>query len=307
MMTASVLDLSFLRTFVIGVELGSFARASVKVARSAAAVSTQMKRLEETVGAPLFRREGRLLVLTPSGEALYAKAKELLQLHDETIAFVKGSDIRGAVRLGLQEDFGELIVPQLLAQFESAYPQVELSVRVARNRDLEGLVRTAKLDAALVWGDVPSDLHGRRLARLRMRLIGNSTDRQRISDASGAIRLVLFDPPCVFREAVVTAIERKGLDWKCAYTSTSLGGLYSAVRAGLGMTVRTSLGLPSGLQVVAGRQAGLPALPEVSLSVIVGRQEQSPQVSRLIDDLSAALHSVANGETAVVTHRTTRR
>ncbi len=306
MMTTPVLDLAFLRTFVLGVELGNFALASIKVARSAAAVSTQMKRLEETVGVPLFRREGRLLVLTPAGESLYAKAKELLQLHDETIAFVKGSDIHGVVRLGLQEDFGELMVPQLLAQFESAYPQVELSVRVARNRDLETLVRAAKLDAALVWGDVPADLHGHRLARLKMRWIGNSADR-RISDANGAVRLALFDSPCVFRDAAVTAIERKGLHWKSAYTSASLGGLYSAVRAGLGMTVRTSLALPTGLHVVAGRQSGLPALPQVSLSVIVGRPEQSPQVSRLIAELSAALHSSAQGEPAMRPRHKTKR
>lgn len=289
-----ILDLTFLRTFVIGVELGNFARASQQVARSAAAVSTQMKRLEETLGVALFRREGRALALTPAGHALYAKAKELLQLQDETISLVRGSDVRGSVRIGLQEDFGELIVPQLLSRFESAYPKVQLTVRVARNKELESLVRSSKLDAALIWGEVPDDLYGKQLARLKMSWIGNAANPRRgVPGDDGAIRLALFDSPCVFRQAALSAFERSRLPWKSVYTSTSLGGLYSAVRAGLGLTVRTSLSLPDGLCTLPARRGVLPVLPSISLSVIVGRADQSPQLTRLITDLSTAIRDAA--------------
>lgn len=291
-MSNPVLDLGFLRTFVIGVELGNFARASEKVARSAAAVSTQMRRLEEVLGVPLFRREGRGLMLTPAGHALYAHAKELLKLNDEAIASVRGTEVRGAVRLGLQEDFGELIVPQLLAQFESAYPQVDLSVRVARNRELEALVRSAKLDAALVWGEVPADLFGQRIARVKMSWIGNDAEHRQRKAGAEHVRLALFDAPCMFREAALAALEKTGIAWKCGYTSASLGGLHSAVRAGLGLTVRTSLGLPIGLRTLQPKKHGLPALPSVALSLIIGRPEPSPQLARLTTELSAALDSV---------------
>ena len=63
-------DIAFLRSYVAGIELGSFARAADKVGRSTSAVSAQLKKLEEQAGMPLFRKDGRGLALTPAGEVL---------------------------------------------------------------------------------------------------------------------------------------------------------------------------------------------------------------------------------------------
>jgi biotin operon repressor len=63
---------AFLRSYVAGIELGSFARAADKVGRSTSAVSAQLKKLEEQAGVPLFRKDGRGLALTQAGEVLLA-------------------------------------------------------------------------------------------------------------------------------------------------------------------------------------------------------------------------------------------
>ena len=60
-------DIAFLRSYVAGVDLGSYARAADKVGRSTSAVSAQLKKLEEQAGLPLFRKDGRGLALTDGG------------------------------------------------------------------------------------------------------------------------------------------------------------------------------------------------------------------------------------------------
>lgn len=64
------LDIDVLRSFVTGFTLGSFAKAADKLGRSPAAVSLQMRKLEAQVGHTLFRKNGRGMVLTESGETM---------------------------------------------------------------------------------------------------------------------------------------------------------------------------------------------------------------------------------------------
>jgi DNA-binding transcriptional LysR family regulator len=68
-------DIASLRTFVIGMDLGSFAKAAGRVGRSTSAVSAQIKKLEEQAGAPLFRKSGRKLALTEAGDNMLAFAR----------------------------------------------------------------------------------------------------------------------------------------------------------------------------------------------------------------------------------------
>ena len=74
----SELNIDLLRTFVAVVESGSFTKASRTVFRSQAAVSMQVKRLEESIGQPLFVRDTRNLELGQTGMALLPYARRLL-------------------------------------------------------------------------------------------------------------------------------------------------------------------------------------------------------------------------------------
>ena len=79
-------DLDALRSFVVGIELGGFAKAADRLGRSTSAVSAQLKKLEIQVGAPILRKAGRGLVLTPTGETVLAYARRLIELNDEAVA-----------------------------------------------------------------------------------------------------------------------------------------------------------------------------------------------------------------------------
>lgn len=114
-------DLDVLRTFVTGVEFNSFAKAADRLGRSTSAVSAQLKKLEEQIGTPVLAKSGRGLVLTPIGESLLSHARRLLELNDSIFHSVHQSQTAGTLRLGLQEDFGEHFLSDILRRFVQTY------------------------------------------------------------------------------------------------------------------------------------------------------------------------------------------
>src|SRR5262245_20852025 len=73
------LDLNLLRVFVVVAAAGSVTRAAAQLYLTQPAISAALRRLQSSVGAPLFARSGRGLHLTARGQRLYASARPLLQ------------------------------------------------------------------------------------------------------------------------------------------------------------------------------------------------------------------------------------
>ena len=99
---------------------------------------------------------------------------------------------------------------------------------------------------------------------------------------SEPLPLAMLEAPCLMRDAAIAALNRARIPWRVAFTSPSLAGIWAAVGAGLGVTVRTAIGVPPTLQVLA----GLPGLPHIGLDVHRADAAPSPPVSRLEDLLA---------------------
>ncbi len=280
-MTRVLYDLDVLRTFCTGVELGSFARAADRLGRSTSAVSAQLKKLESQCGTPLLRKSGRGLVLTEAGETLRGYALRLLELNDRAVAAVRGSELRGLVRLGLQEDLGESVLPHVLGQFARAHPHVRIEASVARSDELRERMALGQFDLALLWdvGMNHTCVHGEHIMRLPLQWIGPaSLDAAEAGWARGlnggaqgdeALPLAMLEAPCPLRDIVTAALDKKGLAWRHAFNSASLTAVWAATAAGLGLSVRTPFGLPAHVRPLDAQALGLPALP--SMDLILGR------------------------------------
>ena len=127
-------DLDVLRTFVTGVELGSFAKAADRLGRSTSAASLHLRRLEDQAGRPLLRKQGRGLVPTDMGEMLLGYARRLLALNDEAMEAIREEAVVGAVRLGLPQDFAEGVLPPILARFTAAHRLTTMEASGQRRR-----------------------------------------------------------------------------------------------------------------------------------------------------------------------------
>ncbi|WP_062536133.1 LysR substrate-binding domain-containing protein [Mizugakiibacter sediminis] len=288
-------DLDVLRSFALGIELGSFAKAAERLGRSTSAVSAQLRKLEDQAGAPLLRKAGRGLALTDAGETLLGYARRLLDLNDEAAAAVRGVELEGWVRLGLQEDFGEGLLPEVLGRFARAHPRVRVEVRIARNAELLERVAAGRLDLALAWDAGAVGAHAERVGEVPMRWIGAAGAPPAGGRDGEPLPLVVLEAPCLLRSAAIAALDRAGLPWRIAFTSASLAGTWAAVAAGLGVSVRTPLGLPGSVRALAAGEAGLPALPMLGLGLHRAEAQPPAAVSRLaaliLQSLEGLLHS----------------
>lgn len=283
------LDLDVLRTFVTGVELGSFAKAAERLARSSSAVSSQLKKLEGQAGTTLLRKDGRGLGLTDAGEAMLGYARRLLALNDEAVDAIAGQQLEGWVRLGLQEDFGETLLSGVLGRFARAHPRIRVEARIARNAELLDGVASGRLDLALAWQDGARLPHSETIAELPMCWIGSATERHLVRAPPDPLPLVSLEAPCVMRRAATDALDQAGVPWRIAFVSQSLGGIWAAAAAGLGITVRTEIGLPSSVEIRREVDWGLPALPRLSLALCRSDAEPGPAAARLAAILSEAV------------------
>jgi DNA-binding transcriptional LysR family regulator len=273
-------DLDVMRSFVTGVELGSFAKAADRLARSTSAVSAQLKKLEEQAGTALLRKAGRGMVLTEAGETMLGYARRLLELNDEAAHAVRGVQLEGRVRLGLQEDFGESVLPDVLGRFKRAHPKLRVEVHIARNAVLLDGINGGRLDLALAWETGLRAAHAQHVQTLPMCWIV-SRDEQPVREAGEPLPLVVLEAPCLLRSAAIDALDRAGVPWRIAFTSASLAGTWAAVKAGLGISVRTPFGLPADVRALDARAAKLPALPELGLALYRAEVDAEPAVERL--------------------------
>ncbi|WP_266064098.1 LysR substrate-binding domain-containing protein [Brucella intermedia] len=262
MLTPLNLDIDVLRTFATGSSLGSFAKAADKLGRSPAAVSLQMRKLESQVGQTLFRKNGRGLELTESGEAMLSYARRLLDLNDEAVlAMRRLAGMVGWVRLGLPQDFAETSLPALLGRFSRAYPGIRVAVRVERGSRLVELLNGGELDIALTWGKLTSPYY-RVIGSYDVVWIGSDDF---VRQADDMVSLVAFDPPCSFRARAIESMEGCGLPWQHVFASSGLAGLWAAVTAGLGITARIADIVPRHLRVLDPEGTGLPHLGALEL------------------------------------------
>lgn len=286
------LDTDALRSFMTGIELGSFALAAARLCRSTSAVSAQLRKLEQQCGAPLVTKQGRGLALTPAGELLLSYARRLLALNDEAMQAVKGELLQGEISLGMQEDFGETLMPEVLGRFSRQHPGLRISARVERNHSLTEGVMRGELDLALAWQTDTLPANAIVLKQLALQWISSPTlDHFSYLSGKAPLPLVVFDAPCIMRSRAIAALDKAKIPWRIAFTSRSLGGIRAAVSAGLGVTVRTPLGMPAPLTVLPA--SVLPSPGSLGVMLLTAENRASPALAQLSDVVKTTVQNSA--------------
>ncbi|PWC36006.1 LysR substrate-binding domain-containing protein [Azospirillum sp. TSO35-2] len=290
------LDMDVLRALVIAMEHGGFARAAERLGRTQSAISLQMKKLEEQVGQPLFRKAGRTVALTDAGDLLLGYARRIVALNDEALSAARGRAMDGTVRVGFPQDLAERWLPAVLGSFHRAHPRIHVVAQVGRGRELRDRVAQGALDLALAFGEIGLTATASGAATLAHLPVAWVAPEGFRADPDTPLPLALLDAPCMFRQHGIDRLDGGGRSWRITFTSPSLSGLWAAVEAGLGVTVRTPLGLPDTLAIL-GPGCSLPELGAVPLELHRAPSAASPAVDRLCGILTDSLDAMlANGQ-----------
>lgn len=270
------LSLDSLRTLVATQDLGGFGRAAERLLRTPSAISLQMKRLQEEIGVPLFRKQGRKMILTEQGEIALRYARRVLELNDEMVDTLRGSSLAGVVRIGFGQDFTSNVLPLVIARFNALYPLVKLEVTVDLGQVLLQAIDSGELDLVLTLGGAQKKT-AQLLTELPLHWIASPSFRDRPRQP---LPLALFNPPCGCQTPGLDALESVGRSWRVAMTSPSLTGVWAAVSAGLGLTSRAELGLPTDVQII---ELGLPPLGNIPITLHRRRGLRAPNSMRFAE------------------------
>lgn len=168
------LNFRLLEVFIQVVEQHSISAAARRLHLTQPTVSSQIRRLEEIFGSPLLIQEGRKMVPTQAGTALYHAANESfqrMQAVGESISDLQ-SGLAGTIKIALVNT-AQYVLPQVVARFNQHYPNVNVELRVGnRESTLERYVHNR--DDIYVFSHPPTDpqAHSRAFMRNRLVLIG---------------------------------------------------------------------------------------------------------------------------------------
>ena len=178
------LDTALLRTFVTVAETGGMTSAGNLLHLTQAAVSQQIKRLEDGFGCTLFERDRRGMPLTNAGERLFGRAKRLVAMNDEVWADMTTPAFTGEVKLGVPFDLVGTYLPPILKAFANAYPQVEISLVCLSSPQLLEALAEGKVSLVLV--EQPAGRSAGECPRDGAADVGRREGRRRVHEAAVA-------------------------------------------------------------------------------------------------------------------------
>ncbi len=143
-----------LKTFITLVEVNNFTKASEILHISQPSVSLHIKNLEQELQTTLFIRSPKSVQITPTGEILYNRAKQIIaiaeQAKEEILAY--HHEIQGTLIIGASFTIGEYILPPIIASLQKQFPQLELQIIIGNTKEIIQYTKLLQVDIGLIEG-----------------------------------------------------------------------------------------------------------------------------------------------------------
>ncbi|MFC4388031.1 LysR family transcriptional regulator [Gracilibacillus marinus] len=236
-----------LKTFITIAEVKNFTKASEILHISQPSVSLQVKNLEKEFGTELFIRSPKHVQITPTGEILYKRAKQLRSLYEQTKEEIVAyhHKIQGVLVIGASFTIGEFILPSLLKKVQDFYPELELQIIIGNTEEIIEKVRMFQVDIGLIEGQTnDTELQIQPFMEDELVLISSPThmcleecvDIHELHDQQWIIR----EDGSGTNEYVKHFIRTNGLKVKRLMTISSNQGIKESVINGMGISLLSS-------------------------------------------------------------------
>ncbi len=267
--------------FVAAAEHHSFTLAARAMHKTQAAVSMQMRQLEEIADARLFERGARQSMLTGAGEALYAYAKEMISLEDEAWGALRDS-ARARLRVGAPEIYLPLLA-EVLRTFAESRPELCIELVSASTLQLAQRLKDGRLDAAI--GVRGRYLDGELLCRQPMRWVSHSSAAE--IWLRSPLPVALYEPGSTARTHMLDALQRTGVRHLCVHESNSVTGVLAGVHAGTAVGAVPAQAAVGPVRLL-GAFDGLAEIEPLDIIAAAGRDPAPPARRDFLDALATA-------------------
>jgi DNA-binding transcriptional LysR family regulator len=289
------MELQQMRYVVAVAELGNFTRAAERCFVVQSALSHQVARLEQELGARLFHRTSRQVRLTPAGEAFLAEARRCLEAADRARAEVAAAtgEIRGRLSVGMIPTTSAVDVPAALRSFHDAHPSVRVGLSTGSSDALVRRVSDGRLDLAFLGLPVGSEVAGvrdhvfptdRHVAVVAADHRFAAAKRLRLARLAEET-FVDFPAGTPGREQTDRAFADAGLSRDVAFEVTDADVMAALIRQRLGVALLPSSYAVSLADLAIIRVEGGPARSE---HLVWSRLGPSPAAAAFLDQLGVA-------------------
>lgn len=265
-----LLDNDVLKTFVAIAETGSFSLAAETVFRTPSAVSMQIKKLEEQLGAALFLRDARSVRLTASGEVLLPYARRMLALSNEAVSRFRMPELQGVVRLGAPDDIGERFMPGILRRFAEVFPSIMVDLTVDTSGALRRRLQEQRLDLTLVnCAPGTTSIEGEVVMQEQLVWAGAKCGTAHLREP---LPVSIWEDGCCWRADALTRLDRDKRPYRVAYLSAHTMAQRAAVVADLAVAPLPRSYLTDDMTALGSRQ-GLPDLGSFEVRLLFGENK----------------------------------
>ena len=233
-----------LRTFITLAELKNFTKTSEVLHISQPSVSLHIKNLEKEFQTELFIRSPKYVQITPSGNILYNRAKQILSLYEQTKEDILAhhDSIEGELKIGASFTIGEYILPAFLSKLQKDFPKLDLTVIIGNTAEIVRHVREFQVDIGLIEGQTnDKELTIHPFMQDELFIISspaypgfkNNMTLNDLQDHTWITR----EEGSGTREYINHVIRSNGLKVKSLLTISSNQGVKESVRQGLGISL----------------------------------------------------------------------
>lgn len=229
---AATLDIDVLKSVLAIADTGSIKLAAPRIGRTPAAVSMQLKKLEETLGHQLFERARAGMRLTAAGERLIPHARRMVEAERAALDQFRAPELSCEISVGVIDDFAGVRLTEVLAAFARSHPGVTVNVAMGPSVELASMLGRSEIDLAVLtpggavdWLDGDQLVHEEPLVWVGRD--NGSAWRQR------PMPLAIASQGCAWRRQALANLDKAGIAWRVAYTSDYYAAQKAAVAADL--------------------------------------------------------------------------
>ena len=276
------LSIDQLRSFVAIAETGNYSKAAERVFRSQPALSMQIKRLEEQIGAQLLDRNHKETTVTEAGEVLLSYARRILDLNEEAMSRLSVVETEGSVRIGVLEEVALGPLVGLLTKFGRLCTRINLELHVLTSWELTDMINDDRLCLAVANGMYSSDPV---IPLWSERYVWVMNPDYPLLDEN-PLPLIMDPPnsPCKLRDHALGGLSKLGRRWNLVFSTVSVSAMKAAINAGLGVGMLFESEVGPGMRVLT-VEDGLPEVPAAHIGLLRSRRATSEAVDCLADFL----------------------
>jgi len=285
------IDIALLRAFLAVVDTGGMTSSARVLNLTQAAISLQIKRLEEQFGCQLFERDRKGMKLTASGERLIVQARRMVRNNDEVWSAMNEAEFEGEIRLGMPSDFVRCFGAPILRQFDQAWPRVRVSLICGSSQRLLEKLDRGEVDLTFAV-EKKCGHNGETLLSDPLVWVGAKGGQAFERDP---LPISTDDETCFLRPFALKALADSGRVWRWITEDSNFDPILATLDADIAVAPLLVSTIPPGFEIL-GERHRLPALP----SFWINLYQPHAGPTRLSAELAAHIRDVVGTRTARV-------